>query len=41
MLYSVLICIVCYRPYLDSIKKHCVESCSRDRCMNAVKDFYR
>jgi len=29
------------RPYLESIKTRCVDSCSRDRCMAAVKEFYR
>jgi len=29
------------RVYLEAVKSRCVESCSRDRCMAAVKEFYR
>jgi len=29
------------RPYLESVKTRCVDSCSRERCMAAVREFYR
>ncbi|XP_023329404.1 uncharacterized protein LOC111702073 [Eurytemora carolleeae] len=29
------------RPYLDSVKSRCVDSCNRERCMSAVQEFYR
>merc|ERR1719430_2196826 len=29
------------RVYLEAVKSRCVDSCSRDRCMAAVKEFYR
>jgi len=29
------------RTYLDTVKHRCVDSCSRDRCMTAVQEFYR
>merc|ERR1719270_300978 len=29
------------RPYLEAVKSRCVDSCSRDRCMAAVREFYR
>merc|ERR550532_3188307 len=29
------------RPYLESVKTRCADSCSRDRCMSAVREFYR
>ena len=30
-----------FRPYLESVKTRCADSCSRDRCMSAVREFYR
>ena len=30
-----------FRPYLDTMKHRCVDSCSRERCMSAVQEFYR
>merc|ERR1719412_1446146 len=29
------------RVYLETLKSRCVESCSKERCMAAVKQFYR
>ena len=33
--------IFIFRPYLESVKSRCVDSCSRDRCMASVREFYR